>query len=265
MMLCMVRLSIWQLGRYHEKVQLIKTLERRIAEPVRPFAEVWNSYGPTAVGDLPFSRVSVSGSFDFEHEIVLRNQTLDHNPGVIVLTPFSPDGLSSRILVARGFIPLSQSARDQRSQFRGKEHVEFTAIVKQGVSRRWLAPADPPAGPHLPWVDAWLRPDITAIQNQMPYPLLPVFLEVIPPERVETLGLTIVQSHSERDEMMNMAARLSTRPKALAGASFPIPQPSLVVPAGRHKQYVFEWLVLAMLSLAVCVVIQLRPAHQTRS
>ena len=41
-------------------------------------------------------------------------------------------------------------------------------------------PADPPLGPDLPRLDAWFRVDLPRIQEQTPYPLLPVYVEQAP-------------------------------------------------------------------------------------
>ena len=40
-----------------------------------------------------------------------------------------------------------------------------------------VSPADLPLGPDRPRLDAWHRVDLPRIQEQIPYPLLPLYLE----------------------------------------------------------------------------------------
>ena len=44
----------------------------------------------------------------------------------------------------------------------------------------FLLPADPTASPAAPRLDAWFWINIPQIQGQMPYPLLPFFVEAAP-------------------------------------------------------------------------------------
>lgn len=261
----MLSCSRWQYQRYHEKLKYISEIERHLAEPVVPLQELIND----PIDSLIFRRVSVSGTFDFSHEIVLRNRRFDGMPGVHVITPLSitvgDDNQPQQLLVSRGFIPLSLAGREQRAPFQTPHTTTFTAIIKESVPQRLFAPSDPPAGPSLPWVDAWLRVDIPRIGAQLPYPILPFYLEIIPPEQVNSLPLTIVQSHSDREEMLSMASRRPvSAPPNPADYSFPIPSPSTVVPAGRHRQYIYEWIILALLTLLGSMVLLLRPARMQK-
>lgn len=258
----MLSCSRWQYVRYHEKLAFIAEIDRHLEEPVVPLVELLKSPLPS----LLFRRVSVSGSFDFSHEIILRNRRHEGMPGVHVLTPLSitVDDVNQpqRVLVSRGFVPLSLSGREQRASFHTPTETTFTAIIKESAFHRIFAPSDPPAGASHPWVDAWLRVDIPRISAQLPYSILPFYLEIIPPDRVDSLPLTIVQSHSEREEMLSMASRRPvTAPPNPADYTFPIPSPSTVVPAGRHRQYVYEWIILAVLTILASFILMLRPVR----
>lgn len=258
--LVMLRLSWWQYDRYQEKLIFVEELQRRLAEPVTPLTDLLSH--PTK--SLPFRRVTVTGTYDFTHEVVLRNRRHDGIPGVLVLTPLAitvPERTEPlRVLVSRGFIPLSRSSQEQRTSFQRPTNTHITAIIKETAERRFLAPNDPPSGPQHPWVDAWLRVDLPRIGAQLPYPLLPFYLEEIPANQVDTLSLSIVQSHSDREEMLSMASRRPVAgPPNLAAYTFPIPSPTTVVPAGRHRQYVYEWLILAVLTVLGSLILMLRP------
>jgi len=59
--------------------------------------------------------------------------------------------------------------------------VTVQGILHRTETRRSsLFPADPPLGLDRPRLDAWFRVDIPRIQEQAPYPLLPLFLEAAP-------------------------------------------------------------------------------------
>jgi cytochrome oxidase assembly protein ShyY1 len=221
--------------------------------------------------------VLVSGEFDFFHEVVIRNRKFEGVPGVMVLTPikiipslggtFSEephlDKLNSvNVMVSRGFIPLNFSSKEKRSLFQQKSTHTFTAIIKESAQAGFFSPKDPPAGPNHPWVDEWLRFDIEKIGSQIPYKLLPYYLEIIPDEQINSLK--IVESRSEREEMLSMASRRPVAiPPDISHQNFPKPAPSAIVPAGRHKQYIFEWIILSLLTVAGSLILMLRPPRHT--
>jgi surfeit locus 1 family protein len=116
-------------------------------------------------------------------------------PGVHLITPLRLSGSGAAVLVDRGWIPLEQSSPEQRRAFAVPGEV-----VVQGVARlsqqNSFGPVDPPLGPDRPRLDAWFRVDIQRIQQQVGYPLLPVFVEQQPapgdpelPRRVATTDL----------------------------------------------------------------------------
>ena len=77
-----------------------------------------------------------------------------------------------------------------------------------------MSPADLPLGPERPRLDAWYRVDIPRIQEQVPYPLLPVFLEEEP------------------------AAGEPAR-------RFPRPDPDIELSEGPHLGYAIQWFAFA--------------------
>ncbi|MGC8780654.1 MAG: SURF1 family cytochrome oxidase biogenesis protein, partial [Anaerolineae bacterium] len=80
--------------------------------------------------------------------------------------------------------------------------------------RSALSPADPPLGPDRPRLDAWFRVDLPRIQEQMPYPLLPVFLE-------------------------------EETPAGVAPRWLPRPDPDIRLDEGSHLLYAVQWAAFA--------------------
>jgi cytochrome oxidase assembly protein ShyY1 len=271
----MLRLSWWQHTRYQEKLRLIAKLQARMVEPVMPLESILTE----SPESLSYRRVTVTGQYDFAHEMVLRNRRYEGVPGVHVLTPLQletmqpPEGssiatsqintLPRHVLVSRGFIPLSYASREQRAPLQRPPETTVTAIIKPTAKKSFLAPSDPPSGSVYPWIDAWLRVDIPKMAAQLPYPILPFYLEEIPADKIDTLSLSIVQSHSEREEMLSMASNrpVAVRPE-LDATIFPIAAPNTIVPAGRHRQYVYEWIILAFLTSIGALIMMLRPGSK---
>jgi len=258
----MVRASVWQWHRHLEKQVYIEDMGARMTEPPVPIETVIATNPEW--GSLAYRRVMVTGTWDFEREMVLRNRRLDDEAGVHVITPLKLSPGGEHILVSRGFIPLGAHERESRRAFQRAAEGAFIGLVKESASRRLLAPADPPTGPELPWADAWLRVDVPAMSRQLPYPVLPVYLELMESPDAAAAQEKIVTSSSEREELLMMGlSQIKDRTKpARALSEYPVPSFDTVIPPGRHFGYVFEWAGMALLTVLICLVLQLRPWGQ---
>jgi surfeit locus 1 family protein len=260
--LLFARLSYWQWERHQHKLTLIAEMKARVGlEPV-PLSSLaseksWDSH--------LFRRVRVEGTFDFAHEMVLRNRRFKGNAGVFVLTPLKIAGSDQTVLVNRGFLPLSRASRVDRSIYHMPASTRFLGLIKEPSSRRFLAPADPPAGPSLPWVDAWLRVDLESIQKQLPYPLLPIYLETVDDLNPHTVEQEMIKESSEREEILSLANRQAVKVTDLSHHQLPIPIYDTYVSAGRHLGYVFEWGGMSVVTLLIAVILQLRPWRQDKT
>ena len=126
---------------------------------------------------LDLRRATVTGAFDVANEVVLRNRSYNESAGVHILTPLRITGSDAAILVDRGWIPYDAAPELPANFAPPPGEVQVQGILRRGQTRTSsLAPVDPapPAGGRL---DAWHRADLARIQEQMPYPLLPVFME----------------------------------------------------------------------------------------
>jgi surfeit locus 1 family protein len=177
----MIGLGIWQLDRLQERRARIATIAGRVDQsPVVLSGEALDA------GSMEYRPAVVSGQFDFAHEIVLRNRALNGAPGYHVLTPLRIEGSEGAVLVDRGWIPYEAASPELRTAYAGPEGpVTVRGLIRLSQPRpSSLAPADPPLGPDRPRLDAWFWPDLSKIQRQVPYPLLPFYLEQDPgPDR----------------------------------------------------------------------------------
>ena len=167
-------LGVWQLQRLGQTRTANALILARMQEP--PLALSDQVLDPDLAN---LRRAVVRGTYDYSQEIVLRNRTLNEIPGVHVLVPLRIAGSDAAVLVDRGWIPYEMADPAQRAQFRDAAgEVEVSGILRRSQARPGrVAPADPPLGPDRPRLDTWHRVDITRIQEQIPYPLLPLYLE----------------------------------------------------------------------------------------
>jgi surfeit locus 1 family protein len=190
---------------------------RILARLEQPALRLDGSAVDPAEADL--RRGIVRGTYDYDHEIVLRNQVHNELPGVDLLTPLLIEGSDAAVLVNRGWIPFEMSMPGQRGVFRAEEGtVEVQGILRSTQTRpSRFAPADPTPGPGQAGLDAWLRVDLARIQEQAPYRLLPVFLEQ------------------------------ESEPQPAARTRFPRPEPEISLSEGPHLFYAGQWFAFAAL------------------
>lgn len=259
-MALMLRLSWWQWHRHLEKQELIKVLDARLAEEPSPVSKVLERNAP--LSDLVHARVRVEGEYDFAHEVVLRNRRYDGMAGVHVLTPLKIPGEERRLLVSRGFLPLLDSEREVRVKYHTPPHVAFVGLIKEPLTAHLFAPKDPE--PLMgKWVDAWLRPDILKIQKQLPYPLLPFYVELMDEEDIGKVREKILTSSSDKEELLSLTTRKVSATPDYTKYSFPISVYDVIVPPGKHLGYVYEWAFMALMTGLICLVLQLRPRRNS--
>jgi surfeit locus 1 family protein len=171
----MIRLGFWQLNRRVERLQRNATFAGRTAEP--PLRIAGPVDDPAAV---EYRQVIVEGTFDYEHEIVLLGRTRGGEPGVHLLAPLRLAGGEQAVLVDRGWIPYEERDPAARAAYRGPEGATIRGRLQLGRARtsRFLPAAAPRKGG--PRVDAWSAVDLARMEAQMPYSLLPFYVEQLP-------------------------------------------------------------------------------------
>lgn len=255
----MVGMSVWQWDRHLDKLALIETLNQTLRlEPVELQSLITQNSDPST---LTWRRVKLSGAFDFKHELLLRNRSFEKRAGVHVITPLKVDGSEAWVLVDRGFIPLGREAPEKREQYQRPERTEMFGLVKDSMPRKFLAPPDPEAGPGRPWVDQWLRVDIEQIGRQLPYPILPFYLETMKDPDDPLLASQIVKgSEAGRHDVLNVTGPSTVESFGMDSpdAEYPLPAYDTTPPPDIHIGYVYEWAFMTLLTLLIGFVLQLR-------
>jgi cytochrome oxidase assembly protein ShyY1 len=200
-----VSLGIWQVARHHHKQDLVQREKEEWAAP----APVVTTVDPDAADD---TRVEARGTFDGEHETVLRGTVRNGVAGVDVLTPLRlSDGRA--VVVDRGFVRASP-----QTGVTTDPPPNGTAVV-HGLVRRSSPIREADTVDRL--VDGRLavpRVDLDQIGRTVPYRLLPVWIS---------------------------ARAINPAP---AGNAPVLPEPP---PPDRvnHMQYAIEWFALALIPL----------------
>ncbi|MBP0455511.1 SURF1 family protein [Kitasatospora sp. RG8] len=101
-----VWLGTWQLGRFEDKVSSHQEISRTVddAGSARPLGELLGADRPQVTTDTVGRAVTVSGTFDQEHQLLVPNRVLDGKQGYYVLTPLRT-GDGRTVAVVRGWAP----------------------------------------------------------------------------------------------------------------------------------------------------------------
>ena len=206
------RLGLWQIDRLHQR-QLVNDLKvaRLVAPPTLPFGLL--------AGTRMWRRITVSGTFEFDHQFVLTGQSHDGAPGVYVITPFTPDEAAEPILVNRGWV---YSADAQTVELRKVDEAPHQTI--NGYVDEFVVRGDGPVrSTSTPY--AWRRLDASEIFAAFPAGIAPFYL--------------VAQADS------------GAPPKP--GAPVRLPLPSL--DEGPHRGYAIQWFAFALIALGGAGVI----------
>jgi cytochrome oxidase assembly protein ShyY1 len=105
--LVMVGLGNWQLSRFHERSAINDRIDAAARAAPVPLEQVV-SVGQATPAGAAWTRVSVSGRYDPQHQVLARDRSTDQGVGYEVLTPLvQPDG--SAVLVDRGWVASAPS------------------------------------------------------------------------------------------------------------------------------------------------------------
>ena len=181
-----VRLGFWQVDRYRQnKAFADHLLSMQAASPIlltgeaQP-ADLIGSAQPADLIGMEYRAVLASGRFDFNHQIAVRNQiweqTWGNEAGFILVTPLVlPDG--SAVLVDRGWIPLKDNTPASWRAYDVPAAVTVNGIIRLPAKPGMGGQPDPTLRPGQTGMDFWNTVNIRRLQTQMPYPLLPVYIQ----------------------------------------------------------------------------------------
>lgn len=226
-----VNLGFWQLRRLSERDTYNALLTARLSAEPRAFTTLAQQFSLTAPVDAEdsalYRRAEVSGHFDAEREVLLRSRAHNGQPGYHVLTPLRLEN-GRALLIDRGWVPFDHDTPPIPQAAPPQGAVSVTGVLQPAqrpVEGGWtgalgLVQRDPAEGE----LDAVFYVDPVRIEQQVPYRLEPVFLE------------------------------LSTQTPAQPGR-LPVLPPAPDLTRGSHLSYALQWFSFALIGLIGYIVL----------
>ncbi len=222
----MLKASHWQWGRYLEKKKLLATFAEQGNAPVPDLKLLLEE--KQDLEPLLFRKIRLEGEYDFQNQVVVLNRRHASGPGQLLLTPLKLQGSETRVIVSRGFIPFKHRDSSHWSQYNHKASEELFGVLQRTRAKQLLLSPDSEMSSQSPGLSTtWLYPDIAAISQQLPYPVLQGFY---------------LQRLAQQGD-----------------PEFPAEYVRLKVPPSTHFGYTIEWALLALLALLIAFVLQAFP------
>lgn len=227
LMVAMIAASSWQLTRLQEKKDRNAKVTARTGEPVVGVETVIEPGSFDQAGAVEFRRVTATGSYLAEQEVLVRSRSLDGAPGSWVLTPLQlSDGTA--VTVNRGWISNSGQLQSVPERYAAPSgEVTVTGLVRLTETRGRFGPRDPRSGV----LDNLARADVARLDQQVPQDLLPVYVQL--------------------EEQ---------RPPATGVAPAAVPIPAL--DEGPHFSYAVQWAIFTLVALVGYPLILRRRARE---
>ena len=215
-----IRLGIWQLDRLEQRRAFNAQFESARAQPALDL----NREQPANLHEMEWRPVSVTGEYDFDHQVAVRNQYYGNQYGYHLLTPLlfrleADSGQPVAVIVDRGWIPAEgNSVPTGWRKYDEAGPVEVSGQLRLGRAKPAFGGVADPALGNGEALKVWNNADLERIAGQMPYPILRVYVQ---PE-VDTAD---------------------TQP--------PIPfQPEIELTEGPHFGYALQWFTFAAILFA---------------
>jgi surfeit locus 1 family protein len=215
-----IRLGIWQLDRRQLRLASNAWIESRMAA-----APVDVSRIPRDTTKSRFANAIVTGTPDFEHEVLLTHRGNDGAPGVDILTPVRLAGTDTAVLVNRGWVYSPDGMHIELHRWREPD-TTFTGYVDAFQS----APDDTVREGGI------RRASYEAIAREIPYPILGFYV------------VAMKDSAARRDSAAAGPGVVRLRPPKLDD--------------GPHLSYAFQWFGFATIALVGAAIVAARSMHK---
>lgn len=177
MALC-VRLGIWQLDRLDQRRAFNARVQAQIDLPV---LDLQGEALKADLYNMEYRAVEVKGHYDFANQVAIRNQSWGNQPGVHLLTPLILEGSGTAVLVDRGWIPAEDFETGTWDKYDEPGLVSIKGVIRRPQTKADLSGrGDPVPAPGEPPLKAWIFVNIAGISQQLPYPVLPVYIQQAP-------------------------------------------------------------------------------------
>lgn len=165
-----MRLGFWQLSRLAERKASNALIASRLdTPPVLPAGL------PADTAQARYRRVLLSGTFDYEHEMVLAGRTRAGSPGINFLTPLLLPGRDTAIIVNRGWVYAPDAMTVELARWRESDPTALDGLANtfHDAITGEAAMADHPG--------TFRFLDHAAIAAALPYPVADYYVVAITP------------------------------------------------------------------------------------
>lgn len=173
-----ISLGIWQLNRLQQRrASNAQVSTKQAMAPLELPAEA----GANDLTAMQYRRVRATGTFDGTHQVAILNQYNEGEYGYHLLTPLVMSA-GEAILVDRGWIPPEiNSSPASWHQYDVASSVTVHGIIQLSAPAPVFGTAaDPTLMPGQTGLDRWIHINIPRLAEQMPYSLLPIYIEPDP-------------------------------------------------------------------------------------
>ena len=174
-----IRLGVWQLDRLAQRRAFNTQFESARARPVLDL----NQEQPEDIAGMEWRSVKVDGEYDFANQLAVRNQYYGNEYGYHLLTPllFDPltgSGQTAAVLVDRGWIPAEgNSVPSDWRKYDEAGLVNVSGQIRLGQAKPALGGVPDTLPEDGSKLEVWNNADVERIARQMPYPVLPVYIQ----------------------------------------------------------------------------------------
>jgi surfeit locus 1 family protein len=176
-MMVTARLGVWQLDRLEQR----RAFNSRVQAQLDQAKLILNESTLDAdLANMEYRSIMVVGEYDHSGEVALRNQAWGNQAGVHLLTPLKIEGTDEAILVDRGWVPTEDFVYGDWGQYAEPGILEVHGVVRASRSEPDFGnrtDSIPGSGERL---EAWHFANVEGIGQQLPYSLLPAYIQQAP-------------------------------------------------------------------------------------
>jgi surfeit locus 1 family protein len=163
-----VRLGIWQLDRLEQRRAFNAQVESMWAMETLDL----DQSVPADIEKMEWRAVTVTGEYDFENQVAMRNQYHETVYGYHLITPLKFSG--GAVLVNRGWIPADgNSTPEDWRKYDQTGMVTVTGQIRLGQEKPAFGGVADAKGK----LDVWNNLNVERIAEQSPHPMLNVFIQ----------------------------------------------------------------------------------------
>lgn len=130
-------LGTWQVQRLKWKTDLIAKLEDRLVRDPLPLPP---HIDPSAVPDFDYRRITATGHFRHDREMLIGPRMRDGEQGYEVITPLEREGEGTTVLVNRGWISKKFGNQRTRPDSLVREEVQVEGLLREPYKKNMFTP-----------------------------------------------------------------------------------------------------------------------------